>query len=303
MTMLVRGLLPVIPTPFVAGAFDPGSFGRLLDHMLPALDGYTLLGSTGEAPSLSTRERMEIAEAALAMTPADKTVVVGISHTSADESIALARHARDHGAAAVLCSAPYYFDNCAAGLLSYFRALAAKLELPLVLYDNPAATKTVLPAQLVLELAAELEQVQTIKLTDHDLAKVAVWQEGGLSVLAGDDTIVFRSLAAGVDGAMVIAPAVFPSAFRAVWDAVRAGDTNSGLAIFSREILPFIHVFGVGDEIATTKALMHDVGLFESAEVRPPLVSVDADRRALLRQAYELGVCESRARESAAPLS
>ena len=154
--MLVRGLLPVIPTPFVAGAFDPGSFGRLLDHMLPALDGYTLLGSTGEAPSLSTRERMEIAEAALAMTPADKTVVVGISHTSADESIALARHARDHGAAAVLCSAPYYFDNCAAGLLSYFRALAAKLELPLVLYDNPAATKTVLPAQLVLELAAEL---------------------------------------------------------------------------------------------------------------------------------------------------
>ena len=160
--------------------------------------------------------------------PADKTVVVGISHTSADESIALARDARDHGAAAVLCSAPYYFDNCAAGLLSYFRALAAKLELPLVLYDNPAATKTVLPAQLVLELAAELEQVQTIKLTDHNLAKVAVWQEGGLSVLAGDDTIVFRSLAAGVDGAMVIAPAVFPSAFRAVWDAVRAGDTTPG---------------------------------------------------------------------------
>ena len=125
MTMLVRGLLPVIPTPFVAGAFDPGSFGRMLDHMLPALDGYTLLGSTGEAPSLSTRERMEIAEAALAMTPADKTVVVGISHTSADESIALARHAHDHGAAAVLCSAPYYFDNCAAGLLAYFRTLAA----------------------------------------------------------------------------------------------------------------------------------------------------------------------------------
>ena len=50
----VVGLLPVIPTPFREGRFDADSFARLLEHMLPWLDGYTLLGSTGEAPSLTT---------------------------------------------------------------------------------------------------------------------------------------------------------------------------------------------------------------------------------------------------------
>jgi 4-hydroxy-tetrahydrodipicolinate synthase len=285
----VVGLLPVIPTPFRDGRFDADSFKRLADHMLPWLDGYTLLGSTGEAPSLTTEERIEIAEAALAMTPPDKTVVVGVSHTSVADSLRLAEHAQAHGAKGVLCSAPYYFANSDEGVLRYLRTIDEALEIALVLYDNPVSTKTHLDADVVVDWARELAHLRTVKLTDHDLDKVATWHEAGLSVLAGDDPIIFRYLAAGVDGAMVIAPAVFPSAFRAVWDAGRDGDLATAFAIFAREILPFVHVFGIGDEIATTKALLHELGIFASDELRPPLEPVDDDRRALLVQAYELG--------------
>jgi 4-hydroxy-tetrahydrodipicolinate synthase len=288
--MPVQGILPVIPTPFVDGRFDAASFQRFLDHMLPYVDGYTLLGSTGEAPSLSSAQRRAIAESALAMTSSDKAVVVGVSHTSAAESAALAQHAQECGARAVLCSVPYYFANSRHGIFRHLEVVNAALSIDLVLYDNPTATRTVLQAEWVLEWSSELEHLTAVKLTDHDLSKIVTWQQSGLRVLAGDDPILFRYLAAGVDGAMVIAPAVFPEAFRDVWTLVKEGEESRALALFAEQILPFTHVFGIGDEIATTKAILHDIGVFESEETLPPLVTVDPARRRLLRGAYDLAL-------------
>jgi 4-hydroxy-tetrahydrodipicolinate synthase len=296
--MPVEGVLPVIPTPFRDGKFDRASFERLLDHILTGVDGYTLLGSTGEAPSLTKAERQAIATAALELTPREKTVVVGITHTSAGEALALAQHAEAHGAAALLCASPFYFANTADGILRYFERIDREIGIDLVLYDNPAATKTTLDAHTVVRWSQELEHLCSVKLTDHDLHKIDIWHEAGLKVLAGDDPILFRYLAAGVDGAMVIAPCVFPDAFRETWERVRNDDIARAQAVFSAEIAPFLHVFGIGDEIATTKGLLADIGIFASDELLPPLQSVSADRRTLLRTAYELGREQSEARKS-----
>src|SRR5690242_2658513 len=123
--MPIEGILPVIPTPLRDGRFDRTSFERFLDSFLQFTDGYTLLGSTGEAPSMTTEQRNEIAAAALAITPSDKTVVVGVSHTSAAESAALAAHAQQCGARGVLCSAPYYFANTDGGVLRHLERIDA----------------------------------------------------------------------------------------------------------------------------------------------------------------------------------
>jgi 4-hydroxy-tetrahydrodipicolinate synthase len=287
--MAVSGVLPVIPTPFLDGRFDAPSFQRFLDRMLEFVDGYTLLGSTGEAPSLSSDERRAIVELATKMTPPEKKVIVGVSHTSASESSELARHAEQCEAAGVLCSVPYYFANSRDGIRSYLEKIDAALTVDLVLYDNPVATKTNLPADWVTGWAGELEHLTAVKLTDHDLSKVELWRSAGLQVLAGDDPILFRYLSVGVDGVMVIVPAVFPAPFREVWTLIGAGDLDGALSVFSRRILPFLHVFGIGDEIATTKALLHDIGVFASEELRPPLTGIGADRLQLIRSAYDLG--------------
>jgi 4-hydroxy-tetrahydrodipicolinate synthase len=286
--MGLTGLLPVIPTPFRDGAFDPVSFGRMVDRMTGHLDGYTLLGSTGEAPSMTTAERMAIVEQALAMTPAEMTVVVGVTHTSVADSVALARHAEQHGARGVMCAMPYYFANVPDGMLAYLRQIDEAIGIDLVLYDNPVASRTVLAADTVLGWAGALEHLTTVKLTDHDLAKVPRWREAGLSVLAGDDPIIFRYLAAGVDGAMVIVPMLFPAAFRRCFDLVLAGELAEAFRVLSAGVLPFSHVFGIGDEIATTKCILHAIGVFDSDEVRPPLVPATPERRELLVLAYEL---------------
>jgi 4-hydroxy-tetrahydrodipicolinate synthase len=227
----------------------------------------------------------------------DKTVVVGITHTVLPDSLTLARHARDHGAAGVLCAAPFYFPNSGDGLLRYLDAIDAAIDIELVFYDNPAATKTPVAASDVVAWSRRLENLNAVKLTEHDLSKIPVWHEAGLTVFGGDDPIAFRFLAAGVDGAMMIAPAIFPEQFRACWEAVRDDRLADAYGIFGPEIAPFIHVFGIGDEIATTKALFADIGIFDSAEVRPPLVATTEDRRRMLRDAYD--VCRAAMRRHA----
>src|SRR4051812_11879525 len=152
----------------------------MVDRMAPDLDGYTLLGSTGEAPSMTTAERMSIASEALAMTPAGMTVVVGVTHTSVADSVALARHAEAHGAAAVMCAMPYYFANTTDGMLAYLDQIDRAIGIDLVLYDNPGASRTVLGIETVLGWADTLEHLTTVKLTDHDLPKVPRWREAGL---------------------------------------------------------------------------------------------------------------------------
>lgn len=294
--MPVDGVLPVIPTPLRDGAFDSHSFERLLEHMLPSVDGYTLLGSTGEAPSMTTEQRMRIAAEALAMTPGDARVVVGVTDTSVDESVAIARHAQEQGAAGVLCAAPFYFPNTPDGVLRHLERLDAVLEVDLVLYDNPVATKTTLRAEWILRWADTLEHLRSVKLTDHDVTKIGECQAAGLTVLAGDDPILLHYLTAGVDGAMVIAPAVLPESFRAVWDRTRAGDTDGALEVFAAELAGFIHAFGIGEEIATTKALLSAIGVFGSDEVLPPLTVVGPERRHQLHRVYELARAAERAR-------
>lgn len=291
----IEGLLPVIPTPFLNGAFDEISMRRFMDQFLPWLDGYTLLGSTGEAPSLTTAERMRIAESAMAATPPDKTVVIGVSHTSLQDTLTLARHAESIGACGVLCAAPYYFANTPEGVLRYLAALDAQLEIELVLYDNPEATGTHLEAAMVCDWAGQLKNLHTVKLTDHDLSKIAVWHAAGLKVIAGDDPIAFRYLAEGADGVMMIAPCLFPEAFSRVWRLVQAGRLDDAYRMFATRILPLTHVFGIGDEIPTSKAVLKAMGLFSSAEVLPPLVEATQARSALVELGYRIATAETSA--------
>jgi len=287
--MSIEGILPVVPTPFLDGRFDRPSFERLLEHMDAGVDGFVLLGSTGEAPSLTVAEREEIAAVVLGLTDPAKTVVVGVTDTCLEDSLRLARHAQEHGARGVLCASPFYFPNSDDGLRRWLAALDAALDIELVFYDNPVSTKTRVTAHAVAGWASELEHLNSVKLTDSDLSKIDVWHAAGLTVLAGDDPIAFQYLAAGVDGAMMIVPAVFPEAFRATFDLVRTGALEEAFTIFGREIAPFSHAFGIGEEIATTKALLADIGVFSSPEVRPPLSGVPDDRLPVLRAAFELG--------------
>ena len=288
--MPITGSLPVIPTPFFENHIDFSSLERLLAHMFPALDGYTLCGSTGEVASLSLVERIELVEFAVRHTPPGKQIVVGLGNTNLAEMIKFAKILSDLGVAGALVPAPYYFPNTFAMVLEFFRELDRSCAVPLVFYDNPIYTKTWLRAEELITLVETCPNFKGVKLTDHDLSKIAILQAIGIPVFCGDDVVAFRSLLLGVAGSMIIAPSLFPATYQEVVRLVAANDNSHALRLFATQILPFIHLFGPGDEVPVTKAVFKELGIFRSDEIRLPLLRCSKQRLKEVMIAYEMGV-------------
>ena len=286
--MPISGSLPVIPTPFFENRIDYSSLERLFDHIFPHLEGYTLCGSTGEGVSLSLGERIDLAEFAVRHTPAGKQVIVGLGANLSEMTI-LAKKMSHLGVAGALVPAPYYFPNEFPMVVEYFRELGRQSDLPLIFYDNPVFTKTWLSADQVVSLVEACPQIKAVKLTDHALGKIPVLRKADIPVFSGDDVVAFRSLLLGVAGSMIIAPSVFPVAYQEVVRLVTAGEEAQALRLFSQQILPFIHLFGPGDEIPVTKAVFKTLGIFRSGELRLPLLPCSKERLREVMLAYEIG--------------
>lgn len=287
--MLIAGSLPVLPTPFFDNRIDFASLEQLFDHIFPELEGYTLCGSTGEGASLSLNERIELAQFAVRHTPPDKEIIVGLSHTNLAEMIAFAKVLSDLGVAGALVAAPYYFPNTFPMVLEFFRELCRSSDLPLIFYDNPLYTKTWLRTEELTALVEGCPQIKGVKLTDHDLSKIPALQKKGIPVFCGDDVVAFRSLLLGVVGSMIIAPSLFPAAYQQVVRLLKDNASSQALRLFARRILPFIHLFGPGDEVPVIKAVFKALGIFRSAELRLPLLPCTEQRLSEVMAAYELG--------------
>lgn len=286
--MQVSGSLPVIPTPLYEGHIDYSSLEKLFDYIFPELDGYTLCGSTGEAASLSLKERVDLVRFAAQHTPAGKQIVVGLGNTNVGEAITLARVCSELGVAGGLVPAPYYYPNTFPMVVEYLRAIERASDLPLIFYDNPVYTKTWLRGTDLVALAKACPHLQGVKLTDHDLSKIPYLRENNIPVFCGDDIVAFRSLLLGVSGSMIIAPSIFPESYQEVVRRVMVGDTTAALELFARQIQPFIHLFGPGDEIPVTKAVFCELDIFRSGEVRPPLLACSSERLRHVMLAFEL---------------
>lgn len=289
--MALQGNLPVIPTPFENGTIEYAGFDRLIERTIDYLDGYVVCGSTGESPAMTTQERISVIQYVQRRLPKEKEAVVGLNHTSLSDAVEIGRAAAEVGVKNALVPSPFYFPNGFSMVVEYIGELADKTGLNIVFYDNPVTTKTTFTADQLQALAKAVPNVVAVKMTDHNMRKIITLKENTpLKVFGGDDIICFRAFEAGVDGSMIIAPIIYPEAFDKCWRAYRSGNRELSFDIFSKVILPFIHMFGPGDEIPTTKALFKHLGIFASAETRLPLLAADERRIQEVLLGYEQGL-------------
>ena len=159
-----RGIIPPMVTPLKEwDTLDQDGMVCLIDHILSGgVHGLFLLGTTGEAPSLSHRLRKEIIQRALDQIKERIPVLVGITDTSFDESINLAEYAAEKGASAVVLAPPYYFPAGQLELLEYLEHLVPRLPLPLFLYNMPTHTKLFFEPETV-KAASEIPGVIGLK--------------------------------------------------------------------------------------------------------------------------------------------
>ena len=138
-----KGIIPPLVTPLSdRGQLDVESLDRLLERVIEAgVHGLFILGTSGEAPSLSHQLQRDVVTNACRIVAGRVPILVGISDTSMEESLQLARWAADQGADATVLAAPYYFPMHQADLQRYIRQLADELPLPFLLYNMPSHTK------------------------------------------------------------------------------------------------------------------------------------------------------------------
>lgn len=227
-----HGIIPPMVTPLSGrDTLDIDGTQRLVEHLIGGgVHGIFILGTTGEAPSLSYRLRRELIDLVCQLADRRVPVLVGITDTSFVESVNLAGHAASAGAAAVVLSTPYYFPAGQTELVRYIRNLVPELSLPIMLYNMPSLTKVWFDLDTLQQLA-QIEQVVGIKDSSDDIDYFGRLMSlrtlrPDWSILLGPESKIGEAMALGGDGAVTGGANVFPTLFVQCYHAAVAGDTE-----------------------------------------------------------------------------
>jgi dihydrodipicolinate synthase/N-acetylneuraminate lyase len=208
--MLLEGLFPAITTPFYP---DGRLYLRKLEHNVERYSrtpcaGLVVLGSTGEAVMLGDEESRDVLRHAASAASPDKVLLAGIGRESLTETLRLAEYAAEKQYDAVLVRTPQYYtpyyglNSTAGGMITYYRALADRSPLPVVLYSIPKFTHTELPVEVVVELAQH-PNIIAIKDSsgsiDHAVALIAATRS------APKRTVLVTPVFAAVTSRMMLA--------------------------------------------------------------------------------------------------
>ncbi len=230
MTVSFSGIIPPLVTPLKSrDAIDHEGLERLLEHVIAGgVHGLFILGTTGEAPSLSYRLRRELITSVIDQVAGRIPVLVGVTDTSFVETIALSEHAKSAGASAVVAATPYYFPAGQTELLGYVENLLGELPLPLVIYNMPSLTKVWFEIETIEKLVNH-SKIVGIKDSSGDLEyfKRAVGLKSlrpDWSVMIGPEAMLPQAMRLGGDGGVNGGANVFPELFVECYNACREGD-------------------------------------------------------------------------------
>lgn len=217
-------------TPFGAdGALDVQSARRLAARLVDrGSHGVVVAGTTGESPTLSDDEKMELLQGVLEEVGDRATVICGTGSNDTRHTCVLTDRAARAGAHGVLVVTPYYNKPSETGLRAHFAAASeAAGETPIILYNIPSRSVINMSPDLMAELAASNEAIVAVKQANND----EMGTIEGLDVLAGNDDIFATCLRAGGTGGILVASHLAGRAMREIYDAARAGDHDRAAGI------------------------------------------------------------------------
>jgi 4-hydroxy-tetrahydrodipicolinate synthase len=271
-------VLTALATPFTEnGNIDEASLKILVNRSIAGgVHGVVACGSTGEFSTLSSAERRMVVETVVDQVAGRVPVIAQTGATSTAEAIRLSRHAQSAGADVVMPVAPYYEPLTIDETLSYLRAVAGSVDIPVMLYNLPAATGVDLDPDTVGALAREVENIRYIKNTTVDMAQSArlIHHHGDvISTFVGWDSLLLSALAEGAAGVMAGTANVVPAELVAVYDAVIAGNLGQAREAWAR-VYPLIDAIMAQPFIPAVKAALAGVG-FPVGKPREPVAELD----------------------------
>ena len=230
----LSGLIPPMVTPLDAKRrLDKKGTRNMVNHLLKGgVDGIFLLGTTGEGPHLSYAIREELVKTVCGLVKGRVPVLVGITETDLDDAVAFAARCKAHGASAAVAAPPYYFKLTQAECVAWFKEMADRLPLPLVVYDMPAHTDTIIEPATIAKLAAHPNIVamkdssSVIALFNKFRVVLEPYAEK-FSLFMGPDEAMGEAVLLGADGGVCTGANLWPAEFKAMYLAAKVGDVET----------------------------------------------------------------------------
>lgn len=290
----LTGVVPPVCTPLTPDReVDVPSLLRLVDHLLAGgVHGLFVLGTSSEAVYLTDAQRRLVVETVTSHVSGQLPVLAGAIDMTTPRVLDHVAAVTAAGADAVVVTAPFYARTHPAEIARHFRLIATASPVPVLAYDLPVAVHTKLPAELVLELAAE-GTLAGLKDSSGDLAAFREVVTGartraditGFSVLTGSELLVDSALAMGADGAVPGLANVDPHGYVRVDRLCRVGDRERA-RVEQERLCALFGMVRVGDParmgggssaLGAFKAALHLRGIIDCPATAEPQVPLSAD--------------------------
>jgi len=280
-------VLTAIVTPFDAdGAVDYEAFRSLARHLVEnGSDGLVVAGTTGESPTLSDDERIELFRVAVDEVGGRATVVAGTGTYSTAHSVHLTELAHEAGVDGLLVVTPYYNKPPPRGIVEHFKAIAAVSDLPIIVYNIPARVVLNLEPETIAQLA-QIPSVRAVKQANADLEQAErIVAEIGLDLYAGDDDLILPFVRLGGMGGVCVHTHVVGPQVKEMIRRFREGDEN-GARELEAETQPALDILKVQGNPIAIKAALNLLG-HEVGGLRLPLVEANEAERAQIHLCLE----------------
>jgi len=278
-------VVPAMVTPMRPdGSVDLDAAQALAEHLVDhGADGLVVTGTTGETSTLTDEENVAMFRAVVEAVGGRAKVVAGTGTNDTNHSLHLSTLAAETGVDGLLLVTPYYNKPPQAGIAAHFRAIADKVDLPIMLYDIPGRSVMPIQAETLVSLA-EHPNIVALKDAKGDLqSTTTVLAETDLAVYSGDDGATLPLMALGAVGVVSVAAHVAPAKYRELVDAANAGDLAAArrahfeLDPVQRGIMS--HIQGA----VAAKAVLAAQSVIPAATVRLPLVEATPDELSIIR--------------------
>lgn len=277
-------MLTAMVTPFKEnGEIDWAGIETLADHLVKTgHDGIAVNGTTGEAPTTKSSEKIEIIKVVKKVVGSKIQILSGAGDNETDYSVNQAKRVAEAGADGLLVVTPYYNKPPQAGIEAHFRAVADATDLPMMLYDIPGRTGVEIESDTIVRLF-EHPRIVALKDAKGNVAATSwVIKRCGIPVYSGDDILNLPLLSVGAVGFVSVCGHTVGNDLKAMLNAWFAGDSQKALEIHQKLLPVFTGTFRTQGAILT-KAALNMMGL-PGGTTRLPLVDATPAQIKQLRE-------------------
>jgi len=281
---MFKGSFVAIVTPFnedLSVNFD--ELTRLLNwHVEQQTDGIVILGTTGEAPTLSEAEKLKVFQHTVQVINGRLPVIAGTGSNDTLKTVSFSKQVESLGVDGLLIVSPYYNKGNRQGVIRHFTSVADAVNIPILLYNVPSRTGVNLDVDVVLELSRH-PRIVGLKEASGDLSyatAICAKKPDDFVVFSGNDDLILPLLSVGGVGVISVAANVMPSAMHELVFAFLEGDIGHARKL-QLDYLDLIHALFIETNPIPVKAAVSHIG-FKPGGYRLPLAPLSEENREVL---------------------